>query len=219
MSTPLYLNKLLELITGKVYDDIATRPTIPNAVTLYEKLSTISVRELPRYDTHVDDRDIIQVQADRPQNIKIKHLKSNPLSIEQFLTDARIPEIINHIEGQTMIYTEYVTNVIEKLSHAVVSAGYSYALYTSTDHSGLKRFLDKKVQILIASRPISVGVDGLQKIRNGLIINTLPWTNAQYQQLLGRLVRKGQITDVVHVYVIKASIGGYPYDGLKWNRI
>jgi superfamily II DNA or RNA helicase len=34
---------LLELITGKIYDDIATRPTIPNAVTLYEKLSTISI--------------------------------------------------------------------------------------------------------------------------------------------------------------------------------
>jgi hypothetical protein len=36
---------LLELITGKIYDDIATTPTIPNAVTLYEKLSTISIRE------------------------------------------------------------------------------------------------------------------------------------------------------------------------------
>ena len=210
---------LLELITGKIYDDIATRPTVPNAVTLYEKLSTISIRELPRYDTHVDDSDIIGVQAERPHNIKLKQLKSNPLAIEQFLTDARIPEIIGHIEGQTIIYTEYVTNIIEKLSHAVEAAGYSYALYTGTDHSGLKRFLDKKVQVMIASRPISVGVDGLQKICNRLIINTLPWTNAQYQQLLGRLVRKGQIKDVVHVYVIKASIGGYPYDEIKWKRI
>jgi Hypothetical methyltransferase len=79
--------------------------------------------------------------------------------------------------------------------------------------------LDKKVQVLIASRPISVGVDGIQHICNRLIINTLPWTNAQYQQLLGRLVRKGQIRDVVHVYIVKASISGYPYDQLKWNRI
>ena len=36
---------LVELITGKIYDDISTKPTIPNAVTLYEKLSTISIRE------------------------------------------------------------------------------------------------------------------------------------------------------------------------------
>jgi superfamily II DNA or RNA helicase len=47
----------------------------------------------------------------------------------------------------------------------------------------------------------------------------LPWNNAQYQQLLGRLVRKGQISDVVHVYIVKAKVSGYPYDELKWNRI
>src|SRR5919109_3892237 len=152
-------------------------------------------------------------------NFGIKYLKSNPLAIEQFLTDARIPEIVKLIDGQTMIYTEYVTNVIEKLSKAVENVGYSYALYTGSDHSGLKRFLDKKVKVLIASRPISVGVDGLQHICIRLIINTLPWTNAQYQQLLGRLVRKGQIRDVVHVYIVKANVSGYPYDQLKWNRI
>lgn len=47
-ATPLVNNlnegkSLLELITGKIYDDIVTRPTIPNAVTLYQKLSTISI--------------------------------------------------------------------------------------------------------------------------------------------------------------------------------
>lgn len=47
----------------------------------------------------------------------------------------------------------------------------------------------------------------------------LPWTNAQYQQILGRLIRKGQISDVVHVYIVKAKVSGYPYDELKWNRI
>ena len=36
---------------------------------------------------------------------------------------------------------------------------------------------------------------------------------------LDDLVRMGQIKDVVHVYVIKASIGGYQYDELKWKRI
>jgi len=84
---------------------------------------------------------------------------------------------------------------------AVEAARYSYALYTGSDHSGLKRFLEKKVQVLIASRPISTGVDGLQHICNRLIINTLPWTNAQYQ-LLGRSVRKGQITVQKKVCII-----------------
>jgi superfamily II DNA or RNA helicase len=209
---------LLELISGKVYDDVAVRPTIPNAVTLYEKLSTISIRELPRYSIDIDTH-TIDVTAHRPADLSIRHLKSNPLAIEKFLTDARIPEIIELIDGQTIIYTEYVEDIIQNLSTAVQDAGYTYALYTGFDRSGLTRFLDKKIQVLIASRPLSVGVDGLQHICNRLIINTLPWTNAQYQQLIGRLVRKGQIRDVVHVYLVKASIGGYQYDELKWKRI
>lgn len=209
---------LLELITGKVFDDVATRATIPNAVTLYEKLSTISIREIPDYPIAIDTN-VIEVEAPRPDGITIKNLKRNPLMIEQFLTDTRLPEIIKLIDGQTIIYTEYVEQIIQKISQAVRDGGYSLALYTGTDHSGLKRFLDKKIQVLIASRPISTGIDGLQEICNRLIINTLPWTNAQYQQLLGRLVRRGQIKDVVHVYVVKASIAGYPYDQLKLDRI
>ena len=74
--------------------------------------------------------------------------------------------------------------------------------------------------MLIASKPISVGVDGLQEVCNNLIINTLPWTNAHYQQLVGRFVRRGQQKDTVQVHIIKSSINGYPYDErLKWNRI
>ena len=69
---------LLELITGKIYDDIATKPTIPNAVTLYEKLSTISIRELPQYniDVHTEH---IDVKAQRPENISIKELKKQSI--------------------------------------------------------------------------------------------------------------------------------------------
>jgi len=209
---------LLELITGKVYDDVATRPTIPNAVTLYEKISNISVREMPDYPIQLDTR-IVDVEAEMPNSVTIQQLKSNPLSIEQILTDSRIPEMIRLIDGQTIIYTEYVEQIVEKIAIAVREAGYSFAFFTGADHSGLKQFLKRKVQVLIASRPISTGIDGLQQICNRLIINTLPWTNAQYQQLLGRLVRRGQIQDVVHVHILKASIGGYPYDQLKLDRI
>jgi hypothetical protein len=83
----------------------------------------------------------------------------------------------------------------------------------------LQRFKDGKAQVLIASRPVSVGVDELQYGCNRLILNTQPWTHAQYEQLIGRLDRIGQDKDV-DVFVIKASIGGFPYDEqIKWKRI
>jgi superfamily II DNA or RNA helicase/uncharacterized protein YjhX (UPF0386 family) len=208
---------LLELITRKKYHDLATKARIPNAVSLYEKLSIISIREIPEYKAHMKI-EFTEVNTEKPSNISIKSLKSNPLLIEQILTDARLPEIIKRIKGQTIIYTKYVHEIVDKLKRAVEDAGYAVAEYTGSSRE-LDKFLSKKAQVLIASDPISVGVDGLQLVCNNLIINTLPWTNAQYQQLIGRLYRIGQVSQMINVHIIKASIEGYPYDHYKWNRI
>ncbi|MGC2575042.1 MAG: DEAD/DEAH box helicase family protein [Candidatus Nitrosopolaris sp.] len=199
---------LLEMITGKIYEDVVTKSTVPNAVTLYEKLSLISIREIPEYKFAKDEQ-FIEVDAEISPDIITKNFIKSPLAIEQLLTEARIDEVIENIDknGHTIIYTEYVGNgIVEKLAKAVRDHGYKPALHTGSDHSGKKLFLDKKAQVLIASSPLSVGVDGLQTVCNKLIINCLPWTNARYQQLIGRLIRIGQKMDSVKVIIIKASL-------------
>jgi SAM-dependent methyltransferase len=60
---------------------------------------------------------------------------------------------------------------------------------------------DGKVDVLVASSRIGTGVDGLQYICNKLVINALPWTNAEYEQLIGRLYRQGGKYDKVEVVV------------------
>jgi superfamily II DNA or RNA helicase len=199
---------LLQYITGKMYEDLSTRGTIQNAMSLHQKLSAISIREIPKYRSDVIVHENDEVYANRPENIHVREIKKNPLLIEQYLTEARIPKIINKINGQTIIYTEYVTGIVQQLLRAIENAGFTFAEYTGTVRSGLERFKNKEVQVLIASRPVSVGVEGLQKVCNNLIINTLPWTHAQYEQLIGRLHRLGQPSDVVHVHIIKASFAG-----------
>lgn len=167
-------------MTAKEYVDVATKATIPNAVTLHQKLALLSIREKRIY-TKVNRHDIdVEAPIKGITQETIRQLKRNPLWIEKILTPTRIPEIIKLIKGKTIIYTEYVTEIIEQISKAVADAGYSYALYTGEDHSGIKRFLDKhrNIQVLITSKPLSTGVVGLQEICNRLIINTLPWTNA-----------------------------------------
>ena len=151
---------LLELITRKIYHDLATKARIPNAVSLYEKLSTISIREIPEYKAHMKI-EFTEVNTERPSNISIKSLKSNPLLIEQILTTARLPEIIKRIKGQTIVYTKYVREIVDKLKRAVEDVGYTVAEYTGRSRE-LDKFLSKRAQVLIASDPISVGVDGLQ---------------------------------------------------------
>ena len=209
---------LLELMTGKIYDDLSTRPTIPNAVSLYEKLSKISIRQIPNYDISVE-KEFVTVKAPIPSKDKITSMSRNPLSVEQILTEYRIPEIINRISGQTIIYTEYVTDIVEKIAYAVRNEGYSYGFYIGENDTGLEPFKKKQIQVLIASRPISTGIDGLQSVCNRLIFNTLPWTHALYQQLIGRIVRTGQGKNVVYLHHVLGEIGGYQYDELKLNRI
>jgi len=216
---------LLELMSGKIYDDVSTKPTVPNAVTLYEKITTNSIRQKPDYKISVVDN-VIEVDAERPTGTSLAELNSRPLAIEQYLTDARIPEIVNRINGQTIIYTEYVgtdipkkPTILEKIANSVNEKGYTYGFYTGDDRTGLDRFIEKKIQVLIASRPISTGVDGLQSVCTNLIFNTLPWTHALYQQIIGRIVRTGQGKNRVDIHHIKASIGGYAYDEMKLNRL
>jgi hypothetical protein len=112
-----------------------------------------------------------------------------------------------------------VTEIVEKLRYAIQTAGYNYGFYAGDRRDDLNKFTNGDTQVLIASKPISVGVDGLQKICNRLIINTLPWTHAQWEQLVGRLGRIGQESQV-QVFIISASMGGLEYDKkIKWDRI
>jgi superfamily II DNA or RNA helicase len=211
---------LLAYITNKVYDDLANRSTIFNAMALHEKLSLISIREIPRYKANIEYKEW-NVVAVKPPHIRARDLKRHPLLIEQILTEARIPEIIKRIEDKTIIYTEYVTGIVKEiLVDAVKNAGHSYIQYTGDTKDPLEKFIDPKqnIQVLIASSPISIGVDGLQEVCSNLIINTLPWTNAQFRQIIGRLHRTGQ-KHTVNVHIIKASISGYEYDEAKWTRI
>ena len=216
---------LLELITGYRYDDVSTKPTIPNAVTLFEKLTMLAIRQIPKYRN--PDKQYAEVSIDIPSHKDLLELHKKPMAIEQVLTDARIPEIIKRIHGQTVIYTEYLgsafkdePNILEKLKKAVNDAGFTFGLYVGEEKSGLDKFLNGHVQVLIASRPISTGVDGLQTVCSNLIFNTLPWTYALYQQIIGRIVRTGMDeSKPVKIHHIIASIGGYPYDQKKLDRL
>jgi hypothetical protein len=76
-------------------------------MSLHQKLPTIPIREIPEYKSDVRVYDDAEVSTDKPQHIRAKELKNNPLLIEQYLTEARIPEIIKRIKDQTIIYTEY----------------------------------------------------------------------------------------------------------------
>ena len=219
---------LLNLVTGWNHDKtLMVKPNVGNAVALHEKFANISVRDKPEYGIY-EDKHFIDIDAQWPSGKESRELIANPLKAEEILTKIRIPKILELIDGPTIIYTQYVGSsddnrsrrIIDMLKDAVEGAGHSVAIYTGEDHSGKDLFIRGMRDVLIASQPIAVGVNGLQWRTNRLIINTLPWTNANYQQLIGRLIRYGQKAEKVDVYIIRVSLDGWRYDEqFKWRRI
>jgi superfamily II DNA/RNA helicase len=55
----------------------------------------------------------------------------------------------------------------------------------------LDKFLDGDIDVLVCSKTISTGIDGLQYQCNKMIMVSLPWTDADYTQLKGRIYRQG----------------------------
>jgi superfamily II DNA or RNA helicase len=196
---------LVEMITGHRHDDLDPRATVQNCMRLYQRLVTLGTRWKPDYKIQLE---VVKREIDCEHALdEIRVVgRGTVLELEQVLTRLRIPTILKHLSPgeKALVYTHYVDGIAGPLRDAVHTAGYRVGLLTGgTDDVDLEEFLkpDGNVDVLIASSRIGTGVDGLQHVCNKLIINTLPWTNAEYEQLIGRLYRQGSRFDKVRVII------------------
>jgi superfamily II DNA or RNA helicase len=196
---------LIEMITGHRHDDLDVVATVQNCMRLYQRLVTLGTRWKPEYKIQLD---VHRIEIDcAPALDQIRAIgRGTVLQLEQVLTELRLPTIIEHIKPgeKVLIYTHYVEGIVATLRDELVKAGLRVGMLTGdTDDTGLKAFLDKDgaVDVLIASSRVGTGVNGLQYVCQKLIINALPWTNAEYEQLVGRLFRQGSRFDKVEVII------------------
>jgi hypothetical protein len=73
------------------------------------------------------------------------------------------------------------------------------------------------VDILLASRPVGTGLDGLQAVCRRLVFLSLPWTSAEYEQIIGRLRRQGGRFGEVEI-VIPQVVLDHDGDTWSWDR-
>ncbi len=199
---------LIELVTGVAHDELDIQPTIPNCMKLYQRLVTLGIRWMPDYKQQLGEPKDLSIPVDCSEFIdEIRALGRNgtPLALEQILTRARLPVIREQIKPKTLIYTHYVQGINKLLRDALVDDGWNVGFYTGDDKSGLDGFLYGNIDVLIGSSSIATGVDGLQQVCNQLIINVLPWTHAEYEQLIGRIYRQGQQNPVTIVIPLTYS--------------
>ena len=196
---------LVEMITGHRHDDLEVVPTVQNCMRLYQRLVTLGTRWKPEYKIQLA---VHKIEVDcAPALDQIRAIgRGTVLQLEQVLTKLRLPVMLEHIKPgeKVLIYTHYVEGIVAMLREAIVKAGLRAGMLTGdTDDTDLKQFLDKDggVDVLIASSRVGTGVNGLQYVCQKLIINALPWTNAEYEQLVGRLFRQGSRFDKVDVII------------------
>ncbi len=192
---------MVELITGLAHDELATTPTLGNCMALHQRLVTLGIRWKPEYDLSYQQLEVPVDCTYVLDDIRALGKKGTPLALEQILTRVRLPVITKNIKQKTLIYTHHISGIDKILYDSLSSEGWRVGFFYGEDKSGLDGFLFGDIDILIATSAIATGVDGLQAVCNRLIINDLPWTAAEFEQLKGRLFRQGQRCDEVTMVI------------------
>ena len=227
-ATPIINNvkegvSLLEMVTGSKHSRIDNDNTVRSASQLHTEFLLYSLRYSEKFKIKEIGglKSPIVVEGYVPNDISVEELeKTSFLGFEQYLLQSKIEQVKKLINGKTIIYTEYVTGIVTKLQKELEKNGYKVGLFIGSDKSGKDLFLDNKIDVLIASSPISEGVDELQNICSNLIFLTLPFTHSRFEQVKGRIIRKNQKKKQVRIHVLNGVLNGYQYDQkIKLNRI
>jgi len=192
---------LIELITGLHHDELMTKPNVANCIALYQKFVSHGLRWIPQYKQCLNIKTVEVDCSPFIEEIKNVSLNSTMVDLEAVLTKAKMSEILKNLKPKTIVYTHYLKNILPVLKEAIENNGWKTGVYSGEDKTGLDGFLNADIDILIATSCLGTGLDGLQQVCNRIIINTLPWTHAEFKQLIGRVYRQGQINGQVDIII------------------
>ena len=207
---------LLEMVTGREYADLDTRPKVSSALAIHEQLVIHGVRYVPRYEMELHERLVDVPGIDLEQRLQAVG-KGQLLGIETILTQAKLDTIVELAKPGTIVYSQFVETIFPMIREALTDAGFQVAAFNGEDKSGVDLFKNRDVDILIGSSALGTGVDGLQYVCNRLIVNCLPWTSAGYKPLLGRIYRQGSVFQDIDVFIPQVVLRNGS-DEWSWDR-
>jgi len=221
----LYEGKsLVELVSSLRHDDIGTATNIHNCMKLYQKFTTMGFRMVPQ--NQISRTPQIHPVDCTPylEDLFLLGHRPHPQQVEAVLVRARWSIIRQHLRAKTVIFTEYVKDIVPYLVQQIKQVGMSVGVYTGNDKYAteagykdmLEQFLKGDVEILVASiKCLGTGVDGLQLVSNNIIFATLPWTSTDYEQAIGRFDREGFVFDKLDIHIPKTY--AILSDGNEWS--
>jgi superfamily II DNA or RNA helicase len=203
--------KLVEIVTGMTFADLSTQATVNNALAMHRTLKIYGLRYRPPYE--------IEIIPDTPtvvRNDLVDDLRAGDgvLHLEQTLLPPKLEAVREHIRPGTLIYTHYVDGMVNPIRSFVEGLGYTTGLYTGDDKTGLEDFLSGRADVLIGSKPVGTGLDGLQTRCDQIVMLSLPWTSAEYEQIIGRVRRQGSAFGSWRIVVPQVTL---EHEGDVWS--
>lgn len=215
---------LIELISGVEHTDVGSDVSVENCMRLYQKFTTMGFRMLPRASVERMPR-ITEIDASGAISDLVSLGKgAHPQQIEAILVRERWPAIESALRTKTVIFTDYVKDVVPFLIDQTRKAGFSVGAFTGNDKEALDlgftdmldQFIRGDLDVLVASiKTAGTGVDGLQHICNNVIFATLPWTCTDYEQAVGRFDREGVKFNSLDIHIPKTF--AYLNNGERWS--
>lgn len=227
---------VLRLVEGPESRGFPTTPSLKNAATAHHRLAAAGIRHMPTYNTALTSKD---VTVDITSNVAVVQGRLNALRqqadtdrthasmMERALLPEKMPAIVAAVrqaDGPSVVYTEYTKGMVAPMRQSLEREGFRVAEYTGqqteTERAEiLAAFKQGRYDVVIGSRPIATGVDGLQSVCSNLVVASMPWTAAADDQLRGRFQRRGQQRDVTVTYVLaEAKVGKTRWSWCKDNR-
>ena len=207
---------LLEMVAGREYPDLDTRPKVSSALAIHEQLVIHGVRYVPRYEMELHERPVVILGADLAERLQAVG-KGQVLAIETILTEAKLDTIVELAKPGTLVFSQFVESIFPMICERLTREGFRVGTFNGEDKSGLELFKNREVDVLIGSSALGTGVDGLQYVCNRLIVSCLPWTSAGYEQLLGRVYRQGSTFHDVEVFIPQVVLRNGA-DEWSWDR-
>jgi superfamily II DNA or RNA helicase len=212
---------LIEIATGEK-QNLKTRASIPNALDIFQVLRRVGVRFMPNY---AQEEKIEKIPSRRDDLMsKLSSAIStgrieDVLGIERVLIEPKMEAVRDKIEPGTIIYVQYVDEIVSQIRAFVEQLGLTVGEYVgdsdTKERTATKRqFISGEIDVLIGSSAIKLGVDGLQERCGRMIIASLPWTHADFLQVVGRIRRTGSKFRKAEIYIPQIVLGA---DGNRWS--
>ena len=213
MSATPFMNELqevksiLKLILNDQLEHLQVKNKLFNALAMHTYIVNYGVREIPNYgiQSNFNHFDIIHEDLN---DILTIHKTENILHKEEMLTNIKLNHISKYLKPGTIIYSHYTDNnkMLQNIAKYIKNEhNLKTEVYSDKSTKGREeiknKFINKEIDVLIASQTIATGVDGLQKVCDNMIVLSLPWTQAQWEQLVSRIARQGGKFENVNIII------------------